>query len=51
MAFDRNKPAPHDRSIFRKNIGRVMLNRAEDSYLAVFRTDGIKPKTLPAGAG
>jgi len=42
MAFDRNKPAPHDRSIFRKNIGRVMLNRAEDSYLAVWEIDFMK---------
>ena len=27
MSFDAQKPAPHDRSIFRKNIGRAILNR------------------------
>jgi hypothetical protein len=42
MAFDRNRPAPHDRSIFRKNIGRVILNRAGDPYLAVWEIDFMK---------
>ena len=42
MVFDRNKPTPHDRSIFRKNIGRVILNRSEDPYLAVWEIDFMK---------
>lgn len=42
MAFDRAKPTPHDRSIFRKNIGRVILNRAGDPYLAVWEIDFMK---------
>jgi hypothetical protein len=36
MDFDRNRSAPHDRSIFRKNIGRVLLVRDNDSYLKVW---------------
>lgn len=30
MNFDRNKPKPSDRSIFRKNIGRALLNKNND---------------------
>ena len=43
MVFDLNKSTPHDRSIFRKNIGRVILNRAKDPYLAVWQVDFMKP--------
>jgi hypothetical protein len=32
MAFTADKPAPHDRSIFRKHIGRALLNRLSDPY-------------------
>lgn len=39
MAFDENKPAPHERSIFRKNLGRALLNRAHDPYLEVWDLD------------
>lgn len=39
MNFDRNKPKPSDRSIFRKNIGRALLNRDNDDYLQVWETD------------
>jgi hypothetical protein len=33
MNFDKDKPKPSDRSIFRKNIGRVLLNKDKDDYL------------------
>ncbi|MCC6019121.1 MAG: hypothetical protein LM601_08820, partial [Candidatus Verstraetearchaeota archaeon] len=36
MYFDRNRPKPSDRSIFRKNIGRALLNRNNDSYLEIW---------------
>lgn len=36
MNFDRNKPKPSDRSIFRKNIGKALLNRDKDDYLEVW---------------
>jgi hypothetical protein len=39
MAFDENKPAPHERSIFRKNLGRALLNKAGDPYLEVWELD------------
>ena len=39
MNFDITKPAPHERSIFRKNIGRALLNKAKDDYLKVWKTD------------
>jgi hypothetical protein len=31
MNFDSSKPAPKDRSIFRKNLGRALLNRGKGS--------------------
>lgn len=37
MDFDKNKPKPSDRSIFRKNIGRALLNKNEDDYLETFQ--------------
>lgn len=39
MNFDRNKPKPSDRSIFRKNIGRALLNRDRDDYLQIWEID------------
>lgn len=39
MAFNRNQPAPKDRSIFRKNIGRALLHRDRDPYEAVWNID------------
>ena len=39
MDFDSNRPAPHERSIFRKNIGRALLGREKDAYLSVWELD------------
>ncbi len=36
MNFDATRPPPHDRSIFRKNIGRALLNRSHSPYLGVW---------------
>ncbi len=39
MNFDATRPAPHDRSIFRKNLGRALLNKANDEYLRIWDID------------
>lgn len=39
MEFTHDQPAPHDRSIFRKHIGRALLNKAQDPYLSVWEVD------------
>ena len=39
MDFDKNKPKPSDRSIFRRNIGRALLNKSEDDYLETWEID------------
>lgn len=39
MEFTSKRAAPKDRSIFRKNIGRALLNRDKDPYLAVWEID------------
>ena len=39
MNFDRDNPKPSDRSIFRKNIGRALLNRDRDNYLQIWEID------------
>lgn len=39
MNLSRTKPSPKDRSIFRKNLGRAILNRDGDPYLAVWNID------------
>ena len=39
MNFDFMKPAPKDRSIFRKNIGRALLNMEGSSYLKIWNID------------
>jgi len=36
MNFDQNKSKPSDKSIFRKNIGRVLLNKDKDDYLKIW---------------
>lgn len=46
MGFDRNRSAPHDRSIFRKNIGRALLNKLRDPYLDVWEIDFMKKMNL-----
>ena len=43
MGFDASKPAPKDRSIFRKNIGMAMLNKeGKKSYLQTWDRDFTK---------
>ncbi|MEM2915112.1 MAG: hypothetical protein QXH91_06920 [Candidatus Bathyarchaeia archaeon] len=42
MNFDKDKIKPSDRSIFRLNIGRVLLYKNRDSYLQVWDTDFTK---------
>jgi len=39
MNFDSTKPAPRERSIFRKNIGRALLNQRHDDYLKIWEID------------
>jgi hypothetical protein len=39
MQFDASRPAPHERSIFRKNLGRALLTREGDPYLKVWEID------------
>lgn len=39
MHFDETKPRPNDRSIFRKHLGRALLNKAKDPYLKVWGLD------------
>lgn len=42
MDFDASKPAPKDRSVFRKHIGRALLNKAKDMYLSIWNIDFTK---------
>ena len=44
--FNENKPKPSDRSIFRKNIGRVILNKRKDKYLQIWEIDFTKPENI-----
>jgi len=37
--FDSNSPAPKDRSIFRKNIGRALLKKKNSEYLTIGEYD------------
>jgi len=39
IVYDVNKPKPSDRSIFRKNLGRAILNKNNDSYLQIWNVD------------
>ncbi len=45
MNFDVAGSPPHDRSIFRKNIGRAMLNRIQSPYLDVWNIDFTRAET------
>lgn len=42
MDFDKNTPAPKDRSIFRKNIGRALIMKMNPDYLAIWNIDFTK---------
>jgi len=44
MNFDLRRSKPSDRSIFRKNIGRALLNRRKDPYLKIWEIDFMKRK-------
>jgi hypothetical protein len=44
MNFDVEKPKPSDRSIFRKNIGRCLLNKRNDNYLKIWNMDFLGSK-------
>ena len=39
MGFNAQQPAPKERSVFRKNIGRALLNRDKDAYLKTWEID------------
>ena len=39
MNFDPMKPAPKDRSVFRKNIGRALLRKRNSNYLRMWNID------------
>jgi len=39
MNFDKTQSSPHDRSIFRKNLGRAILNKEGNNYLKIWNTD------------
>lgn len=39
MNFDQMRSKPSDRSIFRKNIGRALLNKEKDDYLEIWEID------------
>jgi len=43
MDFNLDKRAPKDRSVFRKHIGRALLNMGRDEYLCVWNQDCTKP--------
>src|SRR5439155_8570094 len=44
MSFTLDQQRPHDRSIFRKHIGRALLNRSGDPYLPVWNLDFTYPQ-------
>jgi len=50
MNFDALKPAPHERSIFRKNIGRALLNQRHDDYLKIWEIDFTSHKSRTENA-
>ena len=39
MNFNQNQSPPHDRSIFRTNLGRAILNKSNSKYLKIWNTD------------
>ncbi|HAF07108.1 TPA: hypothetical protein DCG82_01725 [candidate division WOR-3] len=46
MNFDKNKPKPSDRSIFRKNIGRALIKKQNIEYLPIWEIDFTKSKNI-----
>jgi hypothetical protein len=42
MDFDSQKPAPKDRSIFRKNLGRALLAKQKSDYSGIWERDFTK---------
>lgn len=48
VRLDRNAPKPSDRSIFRKNTGRAVLNGEQDPYLQVWDIDFIPARNRAA---
>ena len=50
MNFDASKPAPRERSIFRKNIGRALLNQRKDEYLKIWEIDFTSHKSREENA-
>jgi hypothetical protein len=46
LNFDESNPKPSDRSIFRKNIGRALLNKNKDSYLEIWNIDFMEKKNV-----
>ncbi len=42
MNFGESRPKPSDRSVFRKNIGRALLNKDEDNYLDIWNISFIE---------
>jgi len=39
MNFDKTQSPPHDRSIFRTNLGRAILNKEKNDYLKIWNID------------
>ena len=39
MNFDKTQSPPHDRSIFRTNLGRAILNKEKNDYLKIWNLD------------
>ena len=39
MNFEKDRLKPSDRSIFRNNIGRALLNKRKDNYLKIWEID------------
>lgn len=39
MNFDKTKSPPHNRSIFRTNLGRAILNKEKNDYLKIWNID------------
>jgi len=44
--LDMNRYAPKDRSIFRKNIGRALLNKSHPDYLPIWEFDFMDGKNV-----
>jgi hypothetical protein len=46
MDFDAKSSPPHDRSVFRKHIGRALLHGAGDSYLEIWNKDFMERENI-----